>query len=142
MNMIKICTCTACGIVGTAITTIFGGFTEDMITLVVVMAVDFIMGLIIALILKKSPKTESGAASSKNCFMGLCKKCVMLLFVLVAHRLDVTLHINYIKTATVIGFIVNELMSIIENAGLMGIPLPDVLKKGIDLLKGEVGKDE
>lgn len=140
---IKITTlCTALGAVGAAIAALFGGWTEDMVTLIIVMAVDFILGLVIAAVLNKSPKSESGKVSSKSCFLGLCKKCIMLLFVLIAYRLDVSLGTEYIKPATVIAFIVNELISIIENADIIGIPMPGVLKRAIDLLKNKDGDND
>jgi hypothetical protein len=44
---------------------------------------------------------------------------------------------NYIRDAVIIGFIANELISIVENAGLMGLPLPSVLTKAIDVLKNK-----
>ena len=61
--------------------------------------------------------------------------CMILLFVLIAYRLDLAIGTNYIRDAVIIGFIANELISITENAGLMGIPLPGVLTKAIDVLK-------
>jgi len=134
MNGIKTYTCTMFGVLGALITQFFGGWTEDMITLVTVMAIDFIMGLVIAVCFGKSPKSETGTLNSKSCFIGLCKKGVILLIVLIAHRLDMTLDVDYIKTTAVISFITNELISIIENAGIMGIPLPSVIKKVIELL--------
>jgi len=135
MNVIKTYICTTFGVLGALITQFFGGWTEDMVTLVTVMAIDFIMGLVIAMFFKKSPKSDSGTLNSKSCFKGLCKKGVILLIVLIAHRLDMTLGVEYIKTTAVISFIANELISIIENAGIMGIPLPSVIKKVIDILK-------
>ena len=63
------------------------------------------------------------------------KKGATLLFVLVAHRLDMLLDTEYIKTTAIIGFITSEIISIVENAGLMGIPLPVVVTKAIDILK-------
>lgn len=57
--------------------------------------------------------------------------------VLVANRLDVSLGTNYIRTTAVVAFIVNEAISIIENAGLMGIPIPQSLMSAIDILKGK-----
>lgn len=57
-----------------------------------------------------------------------------LLFVLIAYRLDLAIGVNYIRDAVVIGFIANELISIVENAGLMGLPLPTVITKAIDIL--------
>ena len=57
-----------------------------------------------------------------------------LLFVLIAYRLDITIGTNYIRDAVIIGFIANELISVIENAGLMGIPLPETVTKAVDVL--------
>lgn len=113
---------------------LLGGFTEDMITLTILMIVDFITGIIVAGVFKKSNKTKGGTLESKAGFKGLCKKCVMLLFVLVAHRLDMALGVSYIRTVTIIGFITNEAISIVENAGVMGVPLPDSIKKAIEML--------
>jgi len=79
-------------------------------------------------------KTESGTLESKAGFKGLCRKCMALLFVLVAHRLDLSLGTPYIRDTVIIGFMANELISIVENAGLMGLPLPAALINAIDLL--------
>ena len=58
-----------------------------------------------------------------------------LLIVLVAVRLDLAMGTTVIKDAVVIAYIVNEALSIIENAGLMGLPIPNVIKKAIDVLQ-------
>ncbi len=137
MNCIKAGLCTAFGVAGAALIKLFGGWTEDMVTLIIVMAIDFILGLLIAAFFNKSPKSETGSISSKSCFMGLCKKCTMLLFVLVAYRLDISLGTDYIKPAAVIAFIVNELISIVENAGIIGIPMPKIITKAIEILKNK-----
>jgi len=142
MNNIKTTICIISGMIGSFITNLFGGWTTDMVTLVIFMAVDFIMGLLIALVFKKSGKSQTGAADSKACFKGLCKKGAILLFVLIAYRLDLTLGTNYIKTATIIGFIANELISIVENAGIMGIPLLPPIKNAIEVLKNKGDKNE
>ena len=65
-----------------------------------------------------------------------------LLFVLIAYRLDLLLNTAYIRDAVVIGFCVNELISIIENAGLMGLPLPSVIKKALEVLKSKADFEE
>ena len=57
-----------------------------------------------------------------------------LLFVLISYRLDLALNVNYIRNAVIIGFMANELISIVENAGLMGLPLPAVIIKAVDVL--------
>ena len=142
MTNLKTFICTIFGAVGGLIARLFGGWTEDMITLIAFMAVDFIMGLIVAGVFHKSNKSNNGNLNSRVGWKGLCKKCVTLLFVLIAHRLDVSLGLSYIKTATIIGFIANEVISIVENAGLMGVPLPKVITKAIDILKHKENKDE
>ena len=142
MTNLKGITCAAFGAVGGFITQLFGGWTEDMITLIAFMAIDFVMGLIVAGVFHKSNKSENGNLNSRAGWKGLCKKCVTLLFVLVVHRLDVSLGTSYIRTATIIAFIANEILSIVENAGLMGIPLPNVITKAIDILKNRGDEDE
>ena len=134
--------CTIFGVVGGFVARLFGGWTEDMVTLVIFMAIDFITGLILAGVFHKSKKTENGNLNSKVGWKGLCKKGVTLLFVLIAQRLDLSLGTSYIRTATIIGFIANEAISIAENAGLMGLPLPAVITKAIDILKNRSEDDE
>ena len=128
------------GVVGGFIAMAFGGWSEALITLIVFMSVDYITGLAVAGIFKKSKKSENGALESRAGFKGLCRKGVALLIVLVAVRLDIIMHTTYIKDAVIIAFIANEAISIIENAGLMGIPIPSVIAKAIDVLKNESEK--
>lgn len=135
MSNMKAMICTVFGAIGGMIAHLFGGWTEDMITLTIFMAIDFIMGLVVAGVFHKSNKSQSGALNSHAGWLGLCKKGVVLLFVLVAHRLDMLLGSDYIRTTAIIGFIANEVISIVENAGLMGVPLPEVIVKAIEVLK-------
>lgn len=123
------------GIVGSAIANLFGGWSSDLATLLIFMGIDFITGLIVAGVSKTSNKSENGTLSSKVGFVGLAKKVITLFFVLIGYRLDLLMGIDYIKTAVVIAFIVNETISIIENAGLMGIPIPKPIMNAIDVLK-------
>ena len=120
----------------------FGGWSDALITLIVFMSIDYATGLIVAGVFKKSKKSESGALESRAGFKGLCRKGVALLIVLVAVRLDIVMHTSYIKDAVIIAFIANESISIIENAGLMGIPVPSVIAKAIDVLKEKDGTPE
>lgn len=126
--------CTLTGILGSIITTLFGGWDTGIATLILFMAIDFISGIAVAAIFHNSKKTETGTLESKAGWKGLCRKSMTLLFVLIAHRLDLSIGTTYIRDTVVIGFMANELISIVENAGLMGIPLPAVLTKAIDLL--------
>lgn len=128
------------GVVGGFVAMAFGGWSDALITLIVFMALDYVTGLIVAGIFKKSKKSENGALESRAGFKGLCRKGVALMIVLVAVRLDIIMHTTYIKDAVIIAFIANESISIIENAGLMGVPIPGVIAKAIDVLKKESDK--
>ena len=126
--------CTGIGVVGGAVAALFGGWDNALVTLVIFMAIDYMSGLVVAGIFHASNKSENGSLESRAGFKGLCRKAVTLLFVLIAARLDLVVNTTYIRDAVVIGFIANELISIVENAGLMGIPLPAVITKAIDIL--------
>lgn len=132
--MMKNGICTAAGVVGSAIAALFGGWDEALVTLIIFMVIDYVSGLIVAGVFHTSKKTESGTLESRAGWKGLCRKGVTLLFVLVAHRLDMAIGVDYIRNAVIIGFMANELISIVENAGLMGIPLPKAIQNAIDVL--------
>ena len=123
--------------VGAAITSLLGGWNGAMTTLVILMLIDYITGIIVAGVFHNSPKCSGGALSSAVGFKGICRKFVILLIVVVACRVDLLLDTNIIRDATCIGFCANELVSITENAGLMGIPLPRKLVEAIEVLRGD-----
>ena len=133
--MMKNGLCTIVGTVGGFIASLFGGWDTALATLLIFMAVDYATGLIVAGVFHKSQKTENGALESRAGWKGLCRKGTSLLVVLVAYRLDLVIGSNFVKDATIIAFIANETISIIENAGLMGAPIPAVVVKAIDVLK-------
>ena len=127
--------CTWIGIVGGFVASLFGGWTAGLTTLVIFMAIDYASGLIVAGVFHNSPKTETGALESRTGFKGLIRKAMILLFVLIGYRLDLVVGSTYIKDAVCIAFIANELISIVENAGLMGLPIPGVITEAIDMLQ-------
>lgn len=126
--------CTGIGVVGSLIASAFGGWDAALITLILFMAIDYVSGLLVAGVFHNSKKTETGTLESRAGWKGLCRKGMTLLFVLIAYRLDLAIGVDYIKNAVIIGFMANELISIVENAGLMGLPLPAVISKAIDVL--------
>lgn len=132
--------CTSIGIVGAAVSTIFGGWSEALTTLLICMAIDYITGLVVAGVFHNSPKTATGALESNAGLKGLFRKAAMLLFVLIGHRLDVAVGTTYIRDAVCIAFIANEVLSLVENAGLMGVPIPEVITNAIDVLKNKEAK--
>lgn len=133
----KLKVCAISGVIGSFITTAFGGWDQGLITLLIFMAIDYISGLVVAGVFHQSTKTETGSLESNTCFKGICRKCMTLLFVLIAYRLDLTIGTNYIRDAVIIAFISSELISIIENAGLMGLNLPDAITNAIDVLQNK-----
>lgn len=127
--------CGVLGMIGGAIASAFGGWSAGLATLLIFMAIDYFSGLIVAGVFHRSPKSEGGALESRAGWKGLVRKGMTLLIVLIGCRLDILLGIMYIRDALIIAFIINELLSIIENAGLMGVPVPDALKDAIELLR-------
>lgn len=133
--------CFVTGAVGSFIASLFGGFDAAMVTLLIFMAVDYISGMIVAGVFKKSQKTKNGALESGAGWKGLCRKGMTLVIVLIAVRLDMVIKTNYIRDMVCIAFIANETISIIENAGLMGVPVPAVITKAIEVLKEKSEKE-
>ena len=134
--------CTFVGLVFGAVAAYFGGWDASLQTLVIFMAIDYITGLIVAGVFHTSPKTKTGALESLAGWKGLVRKGETLLIVLVACRLDAVIGSNFVRDAAVIAFICNETISIIENAGLMGIPIPAVVTKAIEVLRQRAEKTE
>jgi len=134
--------CAGIGVVGSFIASLFGGWDAALTTLVIFMGIDYLTGLIVAGVFHNSGKTETGALESRAGWKGLCRKSVTLLIVLIACRLDMVIGSNFIKDAAVIAFIANEVISIVENAGLMGIPIPGVIIKAIEVLKSKAESED
>ena len=129
--------CAIFGIIGSFVASVFGGWSAALSTLLIFMAIDYISSLIVAGVFHTSPKSDNGTLESRAGWKGLIRKCMTLLAVLIGARLDILLGTAYIKDALVIAFCVNELLSIIENWGLMGLPMPKVMSDAVELLKAK-----
>ena len=127
--------CTVLGVIGAAISNLFGGWDAALTTLIIFMAIDYASGIIVAGVFHKSSKSDTGGLNSHIGWQGICRKGITLAIVLIACRLDLLIGTSYIKDAVIIAFCANELISIVENAGLMGLPIPNVITKAIDVLK-------
>lgn len=127
---------TVIALLGVVLLELFGGWDRALQTLMIFMAVDWITGgILLPGVFGKSPKSPNGALESRAGWKGLCRKVMTLFYVLIGAQLDNLLGIDYVRDAVCIGFIANETLSIIENAGLMGIPLPEGIKKAVDILQ-------
>lgn len=130
------------GVVGSTFTGLFGGWSAALTTLCIFMGIDYILGLLAAGVFKQSKKTPNGALSSRAGWTGLVRKSINLLLVMLAVRLDITLNTGqFIANAIAFGFIANEGLSIIENAGLCGVYIPPAIAKAIEILKSKANVD-
>ena len=113
-----------------------------MQTLVGFMAADYITGVTVAAVFRRSTKTDGGALSSAAGLRGLFKKGGMLMLVYIACRLDMLIGANYIRDAAVIALVLNETVSIFENLGLMGVPIPAAFTIALEILKNKSEEGE
>lgn len=132
--------CGLVGAIGSGLAFLFGGWDESIITLLMFMIIDYVTGLLVAGVFHKSKKSDSGGLESGACYKGLVRKGMILLFVVIGNRLDMQLGSTYVRDGVCIAFIVNEVISIIENARLMGIPIPKVIEKALDVMNKEEDK--
>ena len=127
----------AAGAAGALVTKLTGAWNGALGTLLIFMAFDYVTGLIIAAVFKKSPKSKNGSLESRAGWKGLARKGITLLIVLLSMRLDALTGQNVIASGVIIAFITNEAISITENAALIGIPMPAPLLKAIDVMKSD-----
>ena len=96
-------------------------YVDESLSRYVTIGIDFVTGVVTA-VMGKSKHSDSGALNSKAGWIGLAKKFCILLMVMVGVRIDILVGTNYIRDTVCISFCLNELLSIVENASLMGIP--------------------
>ena len=135
--------------IGGAIVSFFVNMPPLVWILIAVMTIDFITGIICG-IMGKSKKTENGYIASNQAFIGLMKKALILLVVLLAALLDravsegAGIQFEAVMGATCLWFIASEGFSILENVALMGIPVPKIMLKLLEIMKekGEIPEDK
>ena len=130
------------GAIGGAFATVFGTWSIAMTILCICMAIDYGSGFVVAGVFHASKKSTNGGLDSNAGWKGLARKVATLVIVLLAHFVDVLIGTDYIQNAVVVFFTVNEILSILENCALMGIRVPKVLLKGLDVLHEKTGEDE
>lgn len=133
---------TLIGSVGSFFSFLFGGFDKLLIALIVFMVIDFLSGLILAIVFKNSNKTRNGRLSSEAGIKGLAKKIFILFIVAVGAQLDLVLGVSFVRDGVVIAFISMEGLSILENVALAGVPVPKVIKNALEVLNKKDDKDD
>lgn len=114
---------------------ILGPMNGLLITLCVFMALDYITGVTAAII--------SHSLSSEVGFVGLARKCGILVLVCVGYLID-TYVIGFagVRTMVILWYLANEGVSILENAGKIGLPVPDKLRSILAQLSEDKNDDE
>lgn len=134
--------CMVAGTVGAVVAQVFGGWSDCLTVLLILMAIDYISGLVVAGVFHKSPKTETGTIESRVGLKGLIRKFFVVCIVVVAHMIDRLIGTDYLRDAAAIAFCLNEIISITENAGLMGVPMPKVIIKALEVLRQKSGETD
>lgn len=139
INTTRLMLCSIVGVVANITTKLLGGWDNAIQTLLILMVVDYFMGLSIAAFWKRSNKSKTGALSSTEAMKGICKKCAMFLCIIVANRIDITFQADAFRTTIIYGFITTETISFLENLGIMGVKYPKKMNEMLDVLikKGE-----
>jgi toxin secretion/phage lysis holin len=114
--------------IGAFVSFMFGGWSTLLSILLAFVVIDYVSGFVAAGI--------EGKLNSSNGMRGIAKKVAVFFVVAVAHMLDVALGYDghILRDATIFFFLANEALSILENAGRIGVPVPGALKKAIDIL--------
>lgn len=130
------------GSIGSFFSYLFGGFDRLMIALIVLMTIDFLSGIILSAVFKKSKKTDNGRLSSEAGIKGLAKKIFILFLVAMAMQLDIVIGTSFIRDGAVMSFIFMEGLSILENSTLAGLKVPSVIKNALEVLNKGRKNDE
>ena len=142
MDKAKMAVSAAVGMSGAALAALLGGWDAALQTLTGFMAADYISGITVAAVFGKSNKTEGGALSSAAGLQGLFRKGGMLILVYIACQLDLLIGANYIRDAVVVALVTNETVRILENLGLMGVPIPAAVTRALEILKNKTEEGE
>jgi toxin secretion/phage lysis holin len=120
---------------GASVGFFFGGWSEVLTLLVSLVGIDYLTGFLASAV--------EGRLSSRVGFRGIPKKIMIFVMVAVGHLVDTAIGTNHMfRDAAIFFYCANELVSILENAGRMGLPVPERLRQTIDILRGKSEKGE
>lgn len=132
--------CSGVGVLGGVIFGALGGYTHTLQFLLGIMVLDYILGIAIA-VLKLSPKSKTGGLNSSVGFRGLLKKVGILVMVWIGFQIDLSFNLNVVRNMVILGFLANEVISVIENLGLIGVVKNEAVIKMIDILKKQTNTE-
>ena len=127
------------GVLAGVVSAIVGSWSMALETLAIIMVLDYVTGLIVAGVFHASPKSAGGTLESKAAFKGLLRKVGIIIIVIAFHQLDRLTGKTFFRDGACWAFFVEEFLSVIENLGLMGLPMPKFVIKSVEWLrkKGE-----
>jgi len=112
---------------------LFGGWSALLDILLFFVIVDYITGIIAA--------GTKGELRSTIGLIGITKKIFIFLMVAIAYKVDTILgDVHFLRDTVIFFYLANELLSILENAGQLGIPIPSIIRRAVEILKGK-GED-
>jgi len=124
---------TGAAVIGAVIGYLFGGWSELLGILLAFVVLDYMTGILAA--------SKEGTLRSAVGFKRIPKKVMIFLLVAVGHLIDRAVGTNGLfRDATIFFYLANELLSIIENAGRMGLPIPEQIKQAVEILQGKSEK--
>lgn len=130
-----------------AVISFFTGIPVIMWVLIAMMTLDYVTGLMTGM-MGVSSKTEGGKLSSRAAFDGLMRKIMIFLVVILSVLVDLAVQygagvtFNAVTGATCLWFIASEGVSVLENAAELGVPIPGILRKALEVLRDSSGDAE
>ena len=130
-----------------AVISFFTGIPVIMWVLIAMMTLDYVTGLMTGM-MGVSSKTDGGKLSSRAAFDGLMRKIMIFLVVILSVLVDLAVQygagvtFNAVTGATCLWFIASEGVSVLENAAELGVPIPGILRKALEVLKDGSGDGE
>ncbi|WP_308636097.1 phage holin family protein [Paenibacillus silvisoli] len=122
---------TASAVIGSIVTYAFGGWSALLDLLLIAVVVDYVSGLFAS--------GKEGKLSSKVGFIGISKKLYIFLLVAVGHKIDTVIGGDIIMQGVIYFYLANEVLSITENGGRLGLPVPPIIKQAVAILKEKGG---
>lgn len=120
---------------GAVIGYLYGGWSTLLGILLALVIIDYISGMMASFV--------EGKLKSAIGFKRIPKKIMIFALVAVAHLVDRAIGTNDLfRDATIFFYLANELLSIIENAGRIGLPVPEQIKQAVEVLRGKSEKGE
>lgn len=127
-------------VIGSIVINLLGGWDTQLQTMIILMALDVITGTLIAMFWNKSPNSTRGAYDTQIAFKGGMKKLVVFVAIAFAVLVDKLFVYaigadDYVRTSVILYYSGVEGASLVENLGIMGIPLPSVIINAFETLQ-------